>query len=103
MDLIKWARHEMVPILRRDPHQSEAVYAVEDGPCWYGTSTAGLFLTACHDPNTPRGQLRTGQTYAAILHASNGLVRVLGEGVSAHRAIELCRPANKDIQASRRP
>lgn len=99
MQRIKSADKDMVPILRPDPSQKEAVYAIADGPCWYGASPAGTFLVTCHDGQRAVGQFRTGQTYAAILHSNNGRVRVLGDRVSAHKAMELCRAENRRLQS----
>jgi hypothetical protein len=92
----------MVPILRPDPSQKEAVYAVDNGPCWYGASPVGTFLVTCHDGQKPVGQFRSGQTFAAILHGRDGRVRVLGDRVSAHKAMDLCRAQNKHLQSLNR-
>ena len=95
MQAIEWSR---TSLLQRDPDQKEATYAVANGPCWYGNSPAGTFVVLCHDGQTPVGEYRTGRTYAAIVHGSDGIARVLGDRVSAHRAVELCRTENKQLQ-----
>lgn len=96
MERITW---QGTSILQRDPNQKEAVYAIDNGPCWYGTTWVGTFVVSCHDGGTPVGRLRSGSTYAAILHARDGRVRVLGDRVAAHKAVALCRAENKHLQS----